>query len=405
MSNSKANFGVKPYARSKFNEISNVIVRSFADNFPGSPADLRLTALTFNPSPACYFCGVVSCNGEQTNPTDHIFPVARGGLSVQGNFGHICHNCNSAKGALHPLTYWRKRKEQGQDLWIEDEDAFVAWLDEATAPYKQAYPKFYEVSSRLEQTQEDLDFLKGEWTAWYKAQVIDFTSDSFWRGDGNIAKADHLRKWLPVLWPNYNAVTPETQTSYLVQLGLLVELFGDDAEKILEAVYPEESFFETISAQIDALYRDKGSKNRQAQKYTAVCNAVLNHCYKSETKYKKSGRKNAPAADPIEQALNNCKANNSNLKPGGSRLKRRLSLTKQMAEYKQAKGLEEASKHFSKIYWAKSGMKEAQADARKGSQTTRKNPDRTEMSDMRHAARAAGISLDRYGMTSLKFGN
>ena len=384
MSTIKKNFGSKPYARKSYTEVSNLIQRSYADSFAGSPAALRTAALATNPLPVCYFCGLESINGEQTNPNDHIYSVARGGISVPGNFAHICQECNSAKGALHPLIYWRKRKTNGQALWLTSEEDFLSWLQITTAPYRELYPEHYEVSSRLEQTVADRQFLKKKWSKWYREQIVDLESDDFWFSEGRIARAEELREYLPKLWPNHFNTALSNQRSDLCHLGLLVELFGDDSKAILDGSYDCEDFYETINGQIDQLYRDKGKKNRQAQKYTRLMNAILRNCYGLNVGARTARSGKLHFVNPVDQALENCRNASPHLTADSSRLNRRLTLTRTMAEYKKANGSTPADRHFSKIYASTNS---------------------TEKSDMRFAARAAGVKLEPLGVTPLAFGN
>ena len=163
-----------------------------------------------------------------------------------------------------------------------------------------------------------------------------------------------------------------------------MKLFGDDSKAILEGTYDCEDFYETISDQIDQLHRDKGKKNRQAQKYTRLMNAILRNCYGLNvgTGAARSGKLHF--VNPVDQALENCRNASRHLSPDSTRLKRRLALTRTMAECKKANGAAATDRHFSKTYGSTNA---------------------TEKSDMRFAARAAGVKLEPLGVTPLTFGN
>ena len=56
----------------------------------------------------CYYCGQIFKPAELT--MDHLVPVTRGGMSVQGNLVPACKECNNKKKYLLP-TEWEEYLE------------------------------------------------------------------------------------------------------------------------------------------------------------------------------------------------------------------------------------------------------------------------------------------------------
>lgn len=59
-------------------------------------------------SPNCPYCAATI--SEDTAHLDHIFPISKGGLSVEKNLVYVCSDCNEAKAALTLATFIKQRK-------------------------------------------------------------------------------------------------------------------------------------------------------------------------------------------------------------------------------------------------------------------------------------------------------
>ena len=110
----------------------------------------------------CHICGIATPN----QPTDHLFPIALGGITTVGNLAIACNPCNSARGDKSPVRYFIERLNSKKQVRYATVDEYIQWLNLYMDPYKKNYPREYSIAEALVNDRRELrtspkeDFLR-----------------------------------------------------------------------------------------------------------------------------------------------------------------------------------------------------------------------------------------------------
>ncbi len=117
--------------------------RLYADSFFTGPQAHRDYLVEFGT--ACHICGV----DEGGEPTDHLYPIGAGGITVLGNLAVACSTCNRARGDKHPLEYYAERLAAKQKTSFPTLKEYARWLSTYMKPFKRNYPGEYATAAVL----------------------------------------------------------------------------------------------------------------------------------------------------------------------------------------------------------------------------------------------------------------
>lgn len=146
---------MKPYTPVAYSSIGGDPRRKYADSFWQGPKVHRLHMASMpHLEDRCLYCGKKL---DKPEPTDHLIPVTKGGITVVGNMVYCCTNCNSSKGNSLPFNYWNARNTAALSLHrkVRTPEAFLAALELIQAPFRELYPMEWALAQRLMTGDED----------------------------------------------------------------------------------------------------------------------------------------------------------------------------------------------------------------------------------------------------------
>lgn len=258
---------------------ARTIIRTLSDAFSRQYCDVKQAPVyaAEQTEGRCLYCGqpLYSLKGNSSIPVfsnilhyDHIYPASNLNLFEVGNVVLACETCNLAKSNRMPMEYYDMRVAEGGPLLIYDREEFEKFLDKMTAPYREKWPKHFEVNFLELNDQEFKDKLTE-----LLYNDIDISSMTTRYNHEHSVNWD---TWKAVIEKGNNTYTSSTAKDIEGRIGYTNEMFentfGSD-KKIEDCTVNELSTF------VKKLLLSKYDSKNEVQKYrmlTKILTEVLN---------------------------------------------------------------------------------------------------------------------------------
>lgn len=252
-------------ARNIIRNLSDAFSRTYCDVNEAPRYAARMT------EGRCLYCGQPLYSLKNSIPIfsnvlhyDHIYPASELNLFEVGNVALACQTCNLAKSNRSPIEYYDIRTAEGGPLYIADRDDFILFLDNMIAPYKEKWPKHYEVNFM---DLNDEQFKQKLTELLFNHVDICSTSSRY-----NHANSVNWPTWEKVSQKAYEAYTPLTAKDVEGRLGYANEIFEQEfgVDKLIHKCSIEE-----LSTYTNILLVSKYDSKNEIQKFRMLIKMLI----------------------------------------------------------------------------------------------------------------------------------